>query len=61
MKKLSVITLAVLVLAGIASATSAPGFSNNHNHKHQCTPEPITMFALIPGAAMLLRRRNKNA
>ena len=54
MNKLALIAIAVLVFAGIATA-QAP------NHKVQCTPEPITMLGLIPGAAMLLRRRNKKA
>ena len=54
MNKLALIAIAVLVFAGIAAASSP-------NMKVQCTPEPITMLALIPGAAMLLRRRNKKA
>lgn len=52
MNKFTVVTLVVLAFAGIASATTkAPC----------CTPEPITMLALIPGAAMLIRRRNNKA
>ena len=51
MNKLALIALVVLAFAGIATAAAPMG--------HQCTPEPITMFALIPGVAMLLRRKNK--
>lgn len=57
MNKLTVIALVVLVFAGIASAT----VPNRNNHNHQCTPEPITMLALIPGAAMLIKRRSNKA
>jgi len=55
MNKLALIALVVLAFAGIASAANVTA------NKHQCTPEPITMLGLIPGAAMLLRRRNKKA
>lgn len=50
MNKLALIALVVLAFAGIATASAG------HT---QCTPEPITMFGLIPGIAMLLRRKNK--
>jgi len=55
MNKLALIALVVLAFAGIATAASTKPC------KTQCTPEPITMLALIPGAAMLIRRRNKKA
>jgi hypothetical protein len=54
MNKLTVIALGILVLAGVASA-------NVPNLGHQCSPEPITMLALIPGVAMILRRRSNKA
>jgi hypothetical protein len=54
MNKLTLIALVVLAVAGVAAA-------NTNSKVKQCTPEPITMLALIPGAAMLIRRRNKKA
>ncbi|HEY3782546.1 MAG TPA: hypothetical protein VGL56_15800 [Fimbriimonadaceae bacterium] len=53
MKKLSLITLALLAFAVAASAASVT------TNKHQCTPEPITMLALIPGVAMFIRKRKQ--
>lgn len=78
------ITIAVLALAVVASASGpavsttktvtsstiksttklAPmsGNKDDHgkgNHGHGCVPEPISMLALIPGAAMFIRRRKQ--
>ena len=52
MKKFSIILFVVLVtaVAAMAAGTKAA---------NQCVPEPITMLALIPGAAMLIRRRKQ--
>jgi hypothetical protein len=57
MNKLALISLVVLAFAGVAAA-QAPGWGN---HGHQCSPEPITMLGLIPGALMLIRRRSNKA
>ena len=57
MKKLGIITLCVFALAAFAAAG---GSSPKKSKLHQCAPEPITMLALIPGVAMLVRRKKKN-
>ena len=31
----------------------------NGHGGNQCVPEPLTMLALLPGAALLIRRRRK--
>ncbi|HEY3782545.1 MAG TPA: PEP-CTERM sorting domain-containing protein [Fimbriimonadaceae bacterium] len=49
MNKLSAITFVIVVTAVAALA----------NTKYQCTPEPVTMLALIPGVAMFIRRRKQ--
>jgi hypothetical protein len=35
------------------------GKGHGHGGGGQCVPEPLTMFGLVPGVAMLLRRRKK--
>ena len=52
MNKFTVITFVILAtaVAACAATVKAPC---------QCTPEPITMLALIPGVAMFIRKRKQ--
>ncbi|HEY3780386.1 MAG TPA: hypothetical protein VGL56_04825 [Fimbriimonadaceae bacterium] len=51
MNKFAVITFVILATAALASAATKT--------THQCTPEPVTMLALIPGVAMFIRKRKQ--
>lgn len=64
--------IAILSVVAVASAgtltsdmSGSKGGDKGHGGKghggKECVPEPLTMLALAPGAAMLLRRRNKKA
>lgn len=70
--KSTVVSTASLTSNNNVSMSKDKNHDENHGKDHgkgddhhggggQCVPEPLTMLALVPGAAMFIRRRSKKA